>query len=40
MDRRDERSYLDPQQRKSRERSLGRPVRGFINTISRGFAKG
>jgi len=41
VERRNERSYHSPQRmRKSRERSLGRPVRGFINTISRGFSGG
>jgi len=35
---RNERSYQNAQSiRRSRERSLGRPVRGFINTISGGF---
>jgi len=38
MEERNERSYHSSQPiRRSRERSLGRPVRGFINTISGGF---
>ena len=32
--------YHSHQRRRSRERSLGRPVRGFINTTSEGFAGG
>jgi len=36
---RNERGYQNTQStRRSRERSLGRPVRGFINTILRGFS--
>ncbi|XP_068466501.1 uncharacterized protein [Phaseolus vulgaris] len=38
-ERRNGRSYQNAQSiRRSRERSLGRPVRGFINTISGGFS--
>jgi len=40
MERRDERGYHNPQRRKSCGRSLTRPVRSFINTISRGFVGG
>jgi len=38
-DLRDGGSHLHSQERRSRQRSLGRSVRGFINTISRGFAE-
>jgi len=38
-ERRGDRFYQNTQSvRRSRERSLGRPVRGFINTISGGFS--
>jgi len=40
VERIEERNNQSPQSRRSRERSLGRPVRGFINTIYRGFAGG
>jgi len=36
---RDGGSYLHSQEKRSRQHSLGRPVRGFINTISEGFAE-
>jgi len=38
-DLRDGGSHLHSQKRRSRQRSLGRPVKGFINTISGGFAE-
>jgi len=40
VERREKINCQSPQRRRSRERSLGRPVRDFINTISRSFVGG
>ena len=40
VERREERNCQSPQRRRSYEWSLGKLVRGFINTICGGFTRG